>query len=158
MKHSTTTLVTVLALAAVSALAAPDTLPDPSKLPPAATQTGLTFDKDIHPIFDKACVGCHGEKRQRAGLRLDTLDAVMNGSKDHKQILVPGDSGKSRLVFAVASIDGKVFMPPKPHAPRPPMNGATNAPATPPPPPPVQHTLTKEQVGLIRAWVDQGAK
>ena len=158
MRYSTTSLVTALALTAVSALAAPDTLPDPGKLPPAATQAGLTFDKDIHPIFDTACLGCHGEKHQRAGLRLDTLDAVMNGSKDHKQIVVPGDSTKSRLVFAVANIDGKVFMPPKPHAPRPPMNGATNAPATPPPPPPVQHTLTKEQVGLIRAWVDQGAK
>ena len=149
---------TALAFTAVSALAAPDTLPDASKLPPAATQSGLTFDKDIHPIFDEACVGCHGEKRQRAMLRLDTLDGVMKGSKDHKEIVVPGDSSKSRLVFAVANIDGKVFMPPKPRAPRPPMNGATNAPTPPPPPQHPWKPLTTEQVALIRAWVDQGAK
>jgi hypothetical protein len=91
-------------------------------------------------------------------LRLDTLDGVMNGSKDHKQIVVPGDSSTSRLVFAVANIDGKVFMPPKPHAPRSNPNGATNAPATPPPPQHPWKPLTTDQVGLIRAWVDQGAK
>jgi hypothetical protein len=152
-------LVTLLAFAALSALAAPDPVPnDPSKLPPASTQTGLTFDKDIHPIFDHACLRCHGQERPRAGLRLDTLDAVMKGSKDHKTIVVPGDSTKSRLVFAVASIDGKVFMPPKPRAPRPPMNGATNAPTPPPPPQHPWKPLTTEQVALIRAWVDQGAK
>lgn len=158
MRYSTTSLVTALAFAAVSAVAAPDMLPDASKLPPAATQSGLTFDKDIHPIFDGACVGCHGEKHQRAQLRLDTLDGVMKGSKDHKEIVVPGDSSKSRLVFAVANIDGKVFMPPKPHGPRPPMNGATNAPTPPPPPQHPWKPLTTEQVALIRAWVDQGAK
>ena len=159
MRHSTTSLVTVLALAAVSAVAAP-MLPDASKLPPAATQTGLTYEKDIHPIFDKACVKCHGEDRPRASLRLDTLEGVMKGAKDRSQavvpVVVPGDSAKSPLVFAVASIDGKVSMPPPPRRPRAPMNGATNAP-TPPPPQP-QHPLTTEQVSLIRAWVDQGAK
>ena len=159
MRYSTTSLVTALALTAVSALAAPDSLPDASKLPPAATQTGLTFDKDIHPIMQEACVGCHGEKgRPRAGLRLDSLDAVMGGSKDHKDIVVPGDSSKSRLVFAVANINGKVYMPPKPRPMRPPMNGATNAPTPPPPPPRPWKPLTTEQVSLIRAWVDQGAK
>jgi hypothetical protein len=83
----------------------------------------------------------------------------MKGAKDRSQavvpVVVPGDSTKSPLVFAVANIDGKVYMPPKPRQPRPPMNGATNAPT---PPPPQQHPLTTEQVGLIRAWVDQGAK
>lgn len=154
MRYSTTSLVTLLALAATSAWAAMDTLPDASKLPPASTQAGLTYDKDIHPIFNSACLNCHGEKRHSAGLRLDTLDAVMKGSKDH-QVVVPGDSTKSRLVFAVANIDGKIYMPPPPRKPRNP-DGATNAP--PPPPPPPRRTLTTEQVALIRAWVDQGAK
>lgn len=158
MKHSTASLVTVLALTAVSALAAPDALPDPSKLPPASTQAGLTFDKDIHPIFDEACVRCHGQERPRAALRLDTLDGVMKGSKDHKEIVVPGDSTKSRLVFAVANIDGKVFMPPKPRQRPNPPGGATNAPTPPPPPQHPWKPLTTEQVALIRAWVDQGAK
>lgn len=156
MRYISTSVVTALSFAAFSTLAGPlDTLPDASKLPAASTQAGLTFDKDIHPIFDTACVGCHGERRHSAGLRLDTLDGVLKGSKDHKDV-VAGDSGKSRLAFAVADIDGKVFMPPKPRQRPPAPNGATNT----PPPAPMHpwKPLTTEQVATIRAWIDQGAK
>jgi len=70
------------------------------------------------------------------------------------------------LVFAVSEINGKISMPPKPPArrggPPPQANGDTNAPAAPPAmtPPPGRpwKPLTPEQVGLIRAWIDQGAK
>jgi len=156
MKHLS--LATALTLAAFSTLAAP--LPDPSKLPPASKQEGVSFDKDIHPILDEACVRCHGEQRPKAGLQLNTLEGVMKGSKDN-QVVVASDSSRSRLVFAVASIDGKIFMPPKPRAPKPGANGATNAPAAPPAAAAAAHpwkALTPEQVGLIRAWIDQGAK
>lgn len=124
-------------------------------------------------MFDTACVRCHGEQRPKGGLRLDTLEGVLKGSRDHQDV-VPGHSDQSRLVFAVAEIDGKIYMPPKPRSPRGPAPGsATNAPngANPPPggpppaapamPPPPMHPwkpLTPAQVGLIRAWIDQGAK
>jgi len=180
MKH--VSFATALALAAFSSVAAPVELPhDPSKLPAAAAQTGLTFDKDIHPMFDAACVRCHGEQRPKAGFRVDTLEGVLKGSRDHPEV-VPGHSDKSRLVFAVAEIDGKIYMPPKPRPPRGPAPGATangpansaapnaaggaNAPAGGTPPaapahPPQAHPwkpLTPAQVGLVRAWIDQGAK
>lgn len=155
MKYFSTSLVVLLTLAAIPALAA---LPDPAKLPPASTQSGLTFEKDIHPIFDTTCVRCHGEERPRGGLRLDTLEGVLKGSKDHK-VVVAGHSEQSGLVFSVSEIDGKIAMPPKPRAPKtmnP--NGGTNAPAPAGPPPHPWKPLTPEQVGLIRAWIDQGAK
>jgi hypothetical protein len=153
-------LITALAFATVSVMAAP--LPDPSKLPPASTQQGVTFEKDIHPIFEDACVRCHGDQRPKANLQLGTIEGVMKGSKDGK-VIVPGHSEKSPLVFAVAEINGKVSMPPKPRPPRPPMAGAngTNAPAAAPVTTPPGHPwkpLTPGQVGLIRAWIDQGAK
>lgn len=181
MRH--VSFATVLASAAFSLMAAPPELPhDPSKLPPAASQTGLTFDKDIHPMFDAACVRCHGEQRPKGGLRLDNLAGVLKGSRDHQDV-VPGHSDQSRLVFAVTEIDGKIYMPPKPRPPRGPAPGGTaNGPANgaapnaehganppaggPPPGMPVQPApaahpwkpLTPAQVGLIRAWIDQGAK
>ena len=176
MKH--VSFATALALAAFSSMAAPPELPhDPSKLPPASTMTGLTFEKDIHPLFDPACVHCHGEQRPKAGLRLDTLAGVLKGSRDHPDVM-PGHSDQSRLVFAVAEIDGKVYMPPKPRAMRGPGPGGMgngpgpngpdggNSPAGGPPPGPggppggmhPSKPLTTEQVGLIRAWIDQGAK
>lgn len=158
MKYFSTSIATLLALAAIPAMAA---LPDPSKLPPASTQQGLTFEKDIHPIFEQACVRCHGDQRPKGGLNLETLEGVMKGSKDHK-VVVAGHGEQSGLVFAVAEIDGKISMPPKPRPPRNNMgqNGGTNAPVAAPAAPPAHpwKPLTAEQVGLIRAWIDQGAK
>jgi hypothetical protein len=152
-------LITTLALATISAMAAP--LPDPSKLPPVSKQDGVTFEKDIHPIFEDACVRCHGEQRPKANLKLTDLESVMKGSKDGK-VVVASHSEESKLVFAVSEINGKISMPPKPRPPRPAQaNGDTNAPAPAPAMAPPAHPwkpLTPEQVGLIRAWIDQGAK
>ena len=115
----------------------------PPTLPPASTQTGVTFDTDIKPIFDAACVKCHnstGKRRPAAGLALDTLAGALKGSKDGK-VITPGDSAHSDLVLSVAHVgdDPDSFMPKAPKGQK----------ATP---------LTPAQIGLIRAWIDQGAK
>ena len=161
---------------------------DWSQLPPASTATGVTFDKDIAPIFKASCVRCHSGDRPRQQLRLDTLANVLKGSKDGP-VLTPGDSADSLIVKAISQLDPKTAMPPKPRRPRP--MGGTNAPSMQPPPggpeaggpppgegaPGPQGTnnpgqfqqrlrpmgpppkpLTPEQVGLVRAWIDQGAK
>lgn len=143
---------------------------DLSKLPPAATQAGVTFDKDIHPLFEASCVRCHGAQRPKGGLRLDSREAVLKGGKEGKVVTV-GDSAKSQLVVSVARIDPDTAMPPKPREGRrgkgpgasgeghegATKEGSTNAAPHkqmgPPPKP-----LTPEQVGLVRAWIDQGAK
>ena len=101
-------LVTLAIIAAVLPAAELDL----SKLPPASDQKGLTYDKDIKPLFEASCVNCHGERRQRAGLRLDSLQAVLTGS-DEGKVITPGDSKGSGLVHAVAQIDPETAMPPK---------------------------------------------
>jgi len=156
MRHVSASLVTALAFASSSVVAAP--LPDPGKLPPASKQEGVTYAKDIHPMFDEACLRCHGEQRPKANLRLDSVEGVLKGSKDGK-VIEPGHSEQSKLVFTVSEINGKISMPPKPRPPRHVDGLGTNAPA--PTPPPMDHPwkpLTPDQVGLIRAWIDQGAK
>jgi len=148
-------IVTALTFAACSLTAAP--LPDPGKLPPVAKKDGVTYEKDVKSVFEDNCTRCHGDQRPKGGLQLTTLEGALKGGKDGKMI-VPEHSEKSPLVFSVSDIDGKISMPPKPRAPRPGMNGNTNAPVN---PPATQHPwkpLTPEQVGLIRAWIDQGAK
>jgi mono/diheme cytochrome c family protein len=106
-------------------------------LPPASTKTGVTYATDIKPIFDATCVKCHDStKKPRAGLALDTLEGTLKGGKDGKVVTV-GDSAKSDLVLSVAHVgDPDTFMP----------KGKSAKP------------LTPEQIGLIRAWIDQGAK
>lgn len=134
---------------------------DVSKLPPASEQKDVTFDKDILPLFKESCVRCHGDEKPRGGLRLNSLEGVLAGGKAGKMV-VPGEGKKSLLLVAAAQIDPGTTMPPK-HRPGPkPANasGGTNAPAGgaeahkgPPAKP-----LTMEQVSLLRAWIDQGAK
>jgi Planctomycete cytochrome C len=136
MNMKTMTRTTAAPLAAIFGFAIV-ALADDAKLPPASTKTGLTFATDIKPIFDASCVKCHdGTKKPRAGLALDTLAGTLKGSRDGKVVTV-GDSAHSDLVLSVAHIgDPDSFMP----------KGKGAQP------------LTPEQIGLIRAWIDQGAK
>jgi mono/diheme cytochrome c family protein len=110
----------------------------PPELPPAAGKPDVTYATDIRPIFETSCIKCHGAQRHRGGLRLDSLEAALAGGEDGK-VIVPGDSVKSPLVLAVAQVDPDTSMPP----PR------KSGPST---------KLSPEQIGLLRAWIDQGAK
>lgn len=109
-------------------------------LPPAADKTGVTYAADIKPIFDASCVKCHSGDHPKARLHMDTLAGVLKGTKEGK-IVLAGDSANSFIVKSVAHLttDSDAWMPP-------------------------QHNkagikeLTPEQIGLIRAWIDQGAK
>lgn len=108
---------------------------DLRQLPPPAAKQGVTYTNDIKPILDKSCVQCHGPEKQKAKLRLDSLADALKGAGKHK-IIVPGNSVKSELVIAISRLDEDFAMPPEGKA----------------------DPLTKEQVGLVRAWIDQGAK
>lgn len=108
---------------------------DASKLPPASDKKGVTFAKDIKPILEQSCFKCHGEEKQKGDLRVDTVEAILKGS-EHGKVVVKGESAKSRLVASIARLNPDEAMPPE----------GKGAP------------LTKEQVGLVRAWIDQGAK
>jgi Ca2+-binding EF-hand superfamily protein len=108
-------IVLVIALASAGGPAFAAAKPDLSKLPPASTQPGLTYEKDIRPLFEASCFRCHGPDRQRGKLRLDSLEAALKGGEDGKVIL-PGKSIDSHLVLAVSRIDDESAMPPKPGA------------------------------------------
>jgi hypothetical protein len=145
MKYPTALL--LLGLAATSFTVRAESV-DLTKLPPPATRAGVTFDKDIKPLFEASCVQCHGAQKPKGLLRLDTLQGVLKGGEEGK-VLVPGDSAKSKLVVAVSGLNPKFMMPPKPREGRAPAGGQQRPPAKP---------LTAEEVGLVRAWIDQGAK
>ena len=112
---------------------------DISKLPPPAAKSGVTYVTDIQPIFENSCVKCHGAQKPKGKLRLDSLDGVLKGGEDGK-VVKPGNSAESMLVHNIAHIgDPDDYMPP-------PKNKAGIPP------------LKTEQIALIRAWIDQGAK
>jgi mono/diheme cytochrome c family protein len=126
-------LAALLSLATLGSFAA-DKI-DVSKIPPAATKEGVTFAKDIKPLFEKGCVKCHGAEKQKGKLRLDTLEATLKGGENGESIK-KGKSAESPLVHSIARLDEDSAMPP---------DGKGDP-------------FTKEQIGLVRAWIDQGAK
>jgi mono/diheme cytochrome c family protein len=112
---------------------------DTSKLPAPSTKTGVTYATDIKPIFDASCIKCHGAQKPKAKLRLDSLEGILKGSENGK-VVEAGKSEKSVLVLNIAHLgDEDDFMPP-------PKNKLG------------LKKLSDEQIGLIRAWIDQGAK
>ncbi len=124
-----------LSISLLGAVAA-DKKVDVTKLPPAVDAKGVTYAKDIKPIFEKSCFKCHGSEKQKGKLRVDSLPAVLKGGEVGK-VVEPGNSANSILVHNVARIgDEDDWMPPTDKG----------------------DPLSKAQVGLIRAWIDQGAK
>jgi len=112
---------------------------DVSKLPPPSSKKDVSYANDIKAIFDKSCVKCHGLEKPKAKLQLNSLEGVLKGGEDGK-VVESGNSAGSILVQNIAHLgDSDDFMPP-PH------NRAGIGP------------LTSDQIGLIRAWIDQGAK
>jgi mono/diheme cytochrome c family protein len=101
-------------------------------LPPAAAGEVL-FSKDIKPILDASCVQCHGHGRTKGGFQLDTRESLLKGG-DSGPAVRPGHSEESLLIELVAGVDPDNTMPRK-----------------------GKH-LTAAQVGVMRAWIDQGVK
>lgn len=137
MKRSYSILIAIVVVGgALTALAADKV--DVSKLPPAAAKTGLTFDTDIKPFIEKSCGKCHGGEKPKGKYRVDTKEHFIKGGENGEGVKV-GKSADSPVVHFVADLVEDMDMPPK--------DKRDKFPA-----------LTKEQIGLLRAWIDQGAK
>jgi len=107
---------------------------EPDQLPPPAQRT-VDFAKHIEPLLKKNCHSCHGSEQQQGGLRLDQKKRALDGGDSGREIIA-GKSADSRLVKLVAGIDEDFgVMPPEGKGKR----------------------LTADEIGLIRAWIDQGA-
>ncbi len=102
------------------------------ELPPAARRT-VAFDREIRPILAARCLGCHDADRRKGGFRLDRRESLLTGG-DSGPVVEVGKSAESLLIEKVAGLDPVSTMPPK------------------------GDPLTPEQVGLLRAWIDQGAR
>jgi hypothetical protein len=125
----------VAAALGVAAFAATAADIDASKLPPPSDKKGVTFEKDIKPLFERSCFKCHGAEKQKGKLRLDSLEATLKGGENGANI-EKGSSAKSGLVASVARLNEDEAMPPEGKG----------------------QPFSKEEVGLLRAWIDQGAK
>ena len=122
--------VTIIAVASPY-LRAVDEQPQQKSLPPATTRP-ISFKNDIQPIFQKACVRCHGPEKQKGDYRLDIRVTAFKGGETFAPNILPGKSESSPLIRFVAGIDNLAM-------------------------PPEGDRLTSDEIGLLRAWIDQGA-
>ena len=100
-------------------------------LPPPAAIT-VDYDEHIRPLLSQHCYSCHGPEVQQSGLRLDLRQNALRGG-DYGPVILPGNSAQSKLIHRVVSGDGGLQMPPT-------------------------GPLSDEEIGLLRAWIDQGAE
>ena len=98
---------------------------------PSPAKHAISFAREISPLLEKSCAKCHGKGKAKGGFSIETREKLLLGG-DSGGAVVIGKSVDSYLVELISGIDPENVMPQK------------------------GSRLTPEQVGLIRAWIDQG--
>jgi hypothetical protein len=78
--------------------------------PPVTPEAMELFEKHIRPILAEHCIRCHGPKKQKSELRLDSRAAMLKGN-DSGPAIVPGNPDRSMLIQAIR-YNTTVKMPP----------------------------------------------
>src|SRR5262245_33910010 len=87
--------------------------------------------KQVDAIFQEKCIICHSHTLRQSGLNLESFDSLMSGGKRGAPV-IPGKSGESLLLKYV--------------------NGTLK------PRMPLGDEPSDEEIGVIKAWIDTGAK
>jgi len=93
----------------------------------------VDYARQVKPVLKERCLACHGALKQKAGLRLDTGEAIRRGG-DSGSAVELGNADESLLIERVAETNPAQRMPPE---------GAP---------------LSAEQITTLRNWIEQGAK
>ena len=93
------------------------------------------FVRDVRPILERSCFGCHGPEKQKSGYRLDVRDIAIKGGDSGKPAILPHNANGSPLIRYVSSDDTEMLMPP-----------ANSKVAR----------LTASEVKTLRDWIDAG--
>ena len=96
---------------------------------PAALARKVDFKRDVAPILQSHCVDCHGPNLVLGTLRLDEKKLAFEG-----EVIEPGKSGESLLIWRLFT-DKTLGIRMPPTGP----------------------SLQDEQIGILKAWIDQGA-
>jgi hypothetical protein len=111
---------------------------DATKLPAPAAKTGVTYANDIQPFLEKSCIKCHSGDKPKSKYRINTREGAIKGGSEGEAVK-PGKSAESPMVHFASDLVPEMEMPP--------LEKRKEFPA-----------LTKDQIALLRAWIDQGAK
>ncbi len=99
----------------------------------AAEVIAPDYNKQIAPLFNKYCNACHNSDDREGKLALDKYDELLKGGK-RGAVVAAGHSDQSLLVRVLTGAAKPIMPPDDNERPKP------------------------EEIALIRAWVDAGAK
>ncbi len=94
----------------------------------------VSFYKQIRPIFQQHCYGCHQGAKQAGQYVMTDFGKLLAGGETGSKAIVPGSTEKSYLYELIVPVDGEAEMP-RDAAP-----------------------LKKSDIQLIERWIKQGAK
>ena len=101
----------------------------------SAAKGPVSFEKQIEPIFQRNCYGCHQGAKQLGSYLMTDFASLVKGGETGEPAIVPGKPDESYLIDQITSVDGVAEMP--------------KAPAKP---------LSDVEVELVRRWISEGAK
>ena len=108
------TLLLFSAAALVAATPFTPKKPEPAK--PLTAAQKADYAKVIQPMFDAHCVSCHGPKKDKGKLRLDSLELTLKGGKNPTFVIGKPDSSMLLSRVFLDRTAGDV-MPPKAEKP-----------------------------------------
>jgi mono/diheme cytochrome c family protein len=98
-----------------------------------ATSTKADYSKIVAPIFKTHCTSCHGSKKQKSQLRLDTPQGILAGGNSGEPAFISGNAEESYLIHLVSGKNPDQVMPPE--GPR----------------------LTDQEIETLKQWINEGA-
>ncbi len=93
----------------------------------------VSYDKQVRPILQAQCQGCHQPAKAGGGYVMTAFDRMLKGGDSDMAAIVPGKPEESFLVDKITPEDGKAEMPQD----KPPLSAA--------------------EIELISRWIAQGA-
>jgi WD40 repeat protein len=100
---------------------------------PVVPAAAPDFNTHVAPLLKKYCLGCHNVTDAEHGLVLESYESLLKGG-DGGAVVLAGKSESSRLLLM---LDGR---------------------AKPVMPPEGNEAPTKDEIGIIRSWIEAGAK
>jgi hypothetical protein len=104
----------------------------------AAGEVAIEFLRDIKPILERSCVGCHSGKRPKGSFDLASRESILKGGQSGEPAIVPGHANDSPVFQYISEKVEDLEMPP--------LNRRGKYPA-----------LSAEELQRVRAWIDAGA-
>ena len=99
-----------------------------------ASDEVVSYYKQIRPIFQSHCQGCHQPAKQSGGYVMTDFTKLLAGGESETAAVVPGEPGESYLLDLITAADGEAAMP----------KGKT--------------PLSQPEFDLVQRWIAEGAQ